>query len=252
MREKNITRILLGMTVMSFFIMMAGIADAGIANSKHDLSSSNTTAGALKASGTGAGDLCAFCHTPHFGSSSANLPLWNRATTATGYTMYNAAFSATIDMVVASQPQGVSAACLSCHDGALGLDQLVNKSGSGLTGPAGGTPLTFAAGTTALSGNRLNLSQNPATFISQNLTNDHPISITYLTTGTVGADTKFNAASNGKIGVMGLPLYGPSKNQVECGTCHNVHEPGTAALGTAPFLRASNAGSALCIACHIT
>ena len=72
--------------------------------------------------------------------------------------------------------------------------------------------------TPALTGNRLNAAQNPATFIAQDLRNDHPISITYDTT----KDTKFMPALNGKVGV--LALYGAAKNQVEWGTCHNVHD----------------------------
>jgi len=231
MNKANRARILTVIMAISFIIVLAGIADAAtITGSKHDLSS--TSGGKYKASGTGADQLCSFCHTPHFGSSAtANLPLWNRTTTASGYTMYT---SATIDMTTAAQPQGVSAACLSCHDGVVALDALMNKPGSGLTGGA----LTF---TPAITGNKMNATDNPASFISQNLSNDHPISITYDTT----KDTKFIAAVAGKVGV--LPLYGASKNQVECGTCHNVHDN-----SVSPFLRASNAGSALCLACHIT
>ena len=230
MTKTMTTKIVTVMTVLSFFIMLAGMADAaGITGSKHDLSSA--TGGILKASGTGADQLCSFCHTPHFGSSAtANLPLWNRTTTTSGYTMYT---SATIDMTTAAQPQGVSAACLSCHDGVVALDQLMNKPGSGLTGGA----LTF---TPALTNNRLNATQNPAAFISQNLSNDHPISITYDPT----KDTKFNPVVAGKVGT--LPLYGAAKNQVECGTCHNVHD-----ATISPFLRVANTSSSLCTTCHI-
>jgi predicted CXXCH cytochrome family protein len=228
MRKINMS-ILSVMTAIGVFIIVAGIADAGIiTGSKHDLSSG--TGGAYKMSGAGADQICAFCHTPHFGSSAtANLPLWNRTTTTSGYTMYT---SATMDMTVAAQPQGVSAACLSCHDGVVAVDQLINKPGSGV----GASTLT-----STLTNNKLNAAQNPAAYLSQDLSNDHPVSITYDPT----KDTKFNVASSGKVGA--LPLYGTAKNQVECGTCHNVHDP-----SVAPFLRSSNAGSALCLTCHIT
>lgn len=72
------------------------------------------------------------------------------------------------------------------------------------------------------------------------LSNDHPIAVTYNT----ALDPAFNAILNGKVGV--LPLYGAGKNQVECGTCHNVHNN-----TIDPFLRATNTGSALCLTCHI-
>jgi predicted CXXCH cytochrome family protein len=57
-------------------------------------------------------------------------------------------------------------------------------------------------------------------------------------------DTAFVAAATVKT-TGGLRLYGAT-NTLECGSCHNVHD-NTAA----PFLRKSNAASALCKTCHI-
>ncbi|MDH4229775.1 MAG: hypothetical protein OEW11_08550 [Nitrospirota bacterium] len=74
-------------------------------------------------------EICVFCHTPHGGrTDNAAAPLWNRALPASaGYTLYSSPnFNAT-----ALQPQGVSLACLSCHDGTIGIDALINAPGSG-------------------------------------------------------------------------------------------------------------------------
>jgi len=202
---------------------------SAIKGSKHDLS---MMGGTYKASGVAAEQLCSFCHTPQIGNSEpANLPLWNRTTSSSGYTMYA---SPTIDMTIAAQPQGVSALCLSCHDGVVALDERINKTGSSSTGAT----LNI---TSALTGNKLNGINNPASFIARNLGDDHPISITY----DASKDSKFILPVDGKVGA--LPLYGEAKDQVECGTCHNVHDP-----SVAPFLRISNAGSALCLSCHNT
>jgi predicted CXXCH cytochrome family protein len=83
------------------------------------------------------------------------------------------------------------------------------------------------------------------TQIGKNLTGDHPISVTYNNnTGTNSSDAAFNDAST--VIAAGLPLYGVSRDQVECGSCHNPHED------TLPtFYRISNAGSDMCTTCHI-
>jgi len=223
-------------TLICLLVVLAVVASAGIAgavedirNTKHNLSS--TSGNTLRATSGPSGDataleVCVFCHTPHFASTTAQ-PLWNRTGGSASFTMYNSTFSSTINMTVATNPQGVSAACLSCHDGATALNSLINEPGSGLDT---GTYTFTAPG---------NLSASTNANIGTDLTNDHPISITY----SVAADSAFNAAATVRTT---LPLYGASADQVECGTCHNPHEK------TNPtFLRISNAGSNLCFTCHI-
>jgi len=217
-------------TVM-VFLLAIGVAYAGqdVRNSKHNLSS----AGTLSPYQTTSTDrVCVFCHTPHF-AASGEAPLWNRTLpNTTGYTMYS---SATIDMTINGVPQGVSLACLSCHDGTVAFDALVNKPGSGIGAPSGWTWNT--------NGNIMTLTTSPSAMVGQDLSNDHPISITYDTT----KDTAFNTLTNGKVGT--LPLYGSAKNQVECGSCHDPHQGGAGANPT--FLRIANTGSALCLTCHV-
>ena len=164
------------------------------------------------------GEVCVYCHTPHGGQTSA--PLWNRNFSTATYQMYDQAHSSTINMTVDPQPTGVSLACLSCHDGTVGLDVITNVPNNYVGLPALGT--TMPAGLFNL---------------GTDLRNDHPISVLYDNT----ADPKFNSAAS--VGAAGLQLYG---GKVQCGSCHDPH---TAA--NRPFLRISNGGSSLCLTCHI-
>lgn len=181
------------------------------------------------------GQICVYCHTPHNNNTAIDAPLWNRNTPAGPYTMYS---SSSLDMTIAGSPQGVSLACLSCHDGSIGLDQIINiPSGSTVT-PSGTTIETCA--TQCHTGNNPPDGLNfQGTFLDADLSNDHPISITYDPT----KDPKFHAAASGKVG--NLPLYGSGKDQVECASCHNPHDN-----SNRPFLRMANDNSALCLTCH--
>lgn len=186
-----------------------------IANSKHNMS---TRSGL-----TNYGEVCVYCHTPH-GGQTQNAPLWNRNFGTGPYTMYNASYSSTIDMPVAASPQGVSLACLSCHDGTIGLDVIINRPNTDTTLAGSGNTMPSNAGQFFAN-------------LGTDLRNDHPISVTYDNV----ADPAFTAPSGGKIGT--LPLY---LGRVECGTCHNPHN-----TTFTPFLRSSNSSSNLCKTCHI-
>jgi cytochrome c553 len=96
-----------------------------VRNTKHNFFSNQDVAYATSETT----EICVFCHTPHGGrTDNSAAPLWNRALPASaGYTLYS---SPNFD-AVASQPQGVSLACLSCHDGTIGIDALINAPGSG-------------------------------------------------------------------------------------------------------------------------
>ncbi len=198
----------------------AGAAGQGpgpdnVTASKHNMSSRSGLANY--------GEVCVYCHTPH-GGQTQNAPLWNRNFGTGPYSMYNASYSSTIDMAVAASPQGVSLACLSCHDGTIGLDVIINR------------PNTD----TSLAGSGNTMPSNAGQFFANlgtDLRNDHPISVTYDNV----ADPAFNAPSGGKVGT--LPLY---LGRVECGTCHNPHN-----TSFTPFLRISNSSSNLCKTCHI-
>ena len=199
-------------------LLVSGAAMATIVGSHHDLSS--TGHGATY--GQTLDQVCIFCHAPH-NADLAAAPLWNRDDSAETFTMYNVANtgSTTLDMTVAAAPDPFSGACLSCHDGVTALDALIN------------TPYGYATNGATLSWGA----------VDADLTNDHPISIAY----NVGLDAEFNTIVD--VETAGLPLFLGSvgTDQVECATCHDVHDEDTYGA----FLRADNAASALCLTCHI-
>ncbi len=198
--------------------LMASPALAGtIVGSEHDFSTQNWNSQAV---------ICEVCHTPHNAvTSTANAPLWNHAETVATFQAYT---SLTMDAADAgSQPTAASKLCLSCHDGTVAVDSF------------GGT-----TGTEFITGGAL---------IGTNLTDDHPVSITYdaalfaadgglvdpATTVTIGAGAQTRTGPISTVMLRG--------NKVECSSCHDVHNTFTA--GNHLLVR-TNASSALCLTCH--
>lgn len=260
----------------------------GITNTRHNMLVSYTTNAIMLATvGTGYnnyGEVCVYCHTPH-GAQNSAAPLWNRTLPASGnYTPYS---STTIDVNGGTipQPDGISLACLSCHDGTIAVDSIVNKPGSGYYTSGGSTtwgstntaPNHSAlaqpsqGGTTCLSchsaGGTAAATPFEVAALTQNLSNQHPISMNYP---TATQDPKFNQSTltnNGMVawfetGGMAnraddneIKLYsdGSGGYKVQCASCHNPH--GTrSGVGDAlypTFLRKSNSSSDLCLTCHI-
>lgn len=223
----NTLRYIFSVTVGLATLGLAGaaLAQDNVTGTKHDL-----TLVANTVHQTSTAQICVFCHTPHAASLTAQ-PLWNRDASVPAYQMYNSTWSSTIDMTVAGTPQGVSLACLSCHDGTVALDAFQNAPGPG-GGVAGSEGYTFF---NAGPGNVF----PPASFamLGPDLTNDHPISVTY--DNTVTGDTAFRDPAT----FTNVQL---ANNAVECSSCHNPHNNSNGL-----FLRGSNAASALCLECHI-
>jgi len=196
-------------------LLISGSASAlTIVGSNHDLSTTNTD----PAAGLHLDGICIYCHSPHNALTGMAAPLWNRTTYTATYTMYN---SDTMDMTVQSSPDAYSAACLSCHDGVQALDSLIN------------TPYGYAS---AQTGNFISWGE-----VGTDLSNDHPISVVY----DPAQDTAFVAQAT--VEAAGLPFFtGTGSNQVECATCHMVHDD-----ANGYFLRLSNDASALCLTCHV-
>ena len=167
------------------------------------------------------GEICVVCHAPH-NATNAIAPLWNHKLTTSTFTIYS---SPSLNASV-GQPNASSKACLSCHDGTVGLDAY------------GARP-----GTTLLTG-----SANFGT----DLSNDHPISFTYDATLATTDGTLFNpavktvAALGGKTITNGMLIGG----KLECSSCHDVHNNKGDASTASHLLVVNNAGSALCLTCH--
>jgi len=229
--SKRLKRLLPWVAIAAFVALAiappASAQNDDVANSPHNLSSSSGGGPPSGATLVDYGEICVYCHTPHGGQVDA--PLWNRTFSTATYQMYS---SATIDMNIDANPTGVSMACLSCHDGTIGLDVVINPPNSF----AGTVPVT-TVGTNTMPDGEKNLGTD--------LRNDHPISVAY----SPAQDPAFNTV--GSVEAAGLKFFtdptSPGVDKVQCASCHNPHDNDT----NEPFLRMSNAGSALCLTCHI-
>lgn len=203
----------------------AAFAGTSIVASKHDLSSGAATlAGANN-------EICVFCHTPHNASATPLAPLWSHTSTAvTNYTVYANPFG-TIQGTI-NQPGNVSLACLSCHDGTVAVGMILNGFYAGSIDPGAHDGATNYAAGGFMTGGAL---------LDTDLRNDHPVGITYNT-----ADTGLVAPTGNNVGTLPLFPNASSQLQVECGSCHNVHNP-----SNVPFLRVANSQSTLCLTCHV-
>jgi predicted CXXCH cytochrome family protein len=197
------------------FALLAATAvgqQSSIVNTKHNLSTSGP--GPFKA--TLESRICVFCHTPHRARSTA--PLWNREDSTETYMTYNS----TTFGGSASQPNGASKLCLSCHDGSIALGKIVNAD----------QDIAMGAG-------HEYLNQGSA-FLGTTLDNDHPISFHY-------------SSSKGGSGVEYLtegaivpPVSLDQNGMVQCTSCHDSHNN-----QFGDFLHATNRNSDLCLSCHV-
>jgi len=251
---KKITRLSLLFIALSSFLCSAGLADLGphgITYTIHNLSASQAEI-TWRSDET---QVCIFCHTPHSGSLDG--PLWNRDSPTTAYTHYN---SASLSAAVKSLGENravskESLLCLSCHDGSIAVNSLLNQSHLG--------DPTFWKDPIYI----MVLADNANPRIGASLANwddttdlsdDHPISFSYgpVLTEKNGQFREVSTAEG-----LGARFFG-SDNRVECSSCHDPHVmydpdyggPDNNQLANEeyrPFLVTSNAGSKLCLACHV-
>jgi len=251
-----VKRILALASIAVLAVAATGFAQntAVIAGGPHDL----TNGSALRNTNSGInainGQTCVFCHTPHGASNS--IPLWNRsAPTGAGYQLYTSSTS-TVTATPADVVAGVSGACMSCHDGSIAMDVLLNVNGVAFNPTPLGVNFTRQAGAKATYGAIAPGTNNRMTgglpFIGTDLRNDHPVAITYEIARAAAPSEYITQTINGVRITVGttnpLPLFGSSTAtaRVECASCHNAHNN---TLGS--FLRKSNSGSAICLSCHI-
>jgi len=183
-------------TALAMIAGFSTISLAGIQGEMHDLSDN----------GLGSSEICVFCHVPHNPVDELNGgPLWNHTVTTQTFTLYDAS---------TTTASGISALCLSCHDGTTFVDAF--------GGNVGATTITTI---------------NAAADIGLDLTDDHPVMMAYPTDwATTGDFNDPGALSSGQV----------FSGNVECASCHDPHDQST----YGKFLRADNAGSALCLDCH--
>ena len=169
------------------------------------------------------GQICLPCHTPHnaisdeLGNRAGKL--WNHKLTTATYTLYDGSTGDSINDF-----DRLSRLCMSCHDGTVALDSFGGQTGTSFI--------------------------DTEHRLGTDLTNDHPIGSTavYPEAGLPW----FNAATNHKLGPNGelrlreMDITGVPTYVVGCMTCHTPHYK-----GFDDQLRMTNAGSALCLSCHI-
>jgi hypothetical protein len=221
-------------------------------------------------------EICVFCHTPH-GANLTEGPLWNRdIPNNSTYTKYS---SGSIDSTI-NQPNGVSKLCLSCHDGTIAIGKVRNLratfNGPNIAMTGTGTGGVMAPGAGGTADPNTGYTRNLGT----NLTNDHPISMTY-NQALVTKDGEMRDPTMAPIRVRGLTPKpgiqdiqlqpatpnnpGADTGQVQCISCHDPHIRDTTNENI-KFLRlnrlqknASPTGSTtfnvsndiICLACHV-
>ena len=166
------------------------------------------------------GRICLPCHTPHHADTSVVAPLWNHAlTTANNYILFGGDAGGVEDL------DERSVLCMSCHDGTVALDSFGGNNGAQYIGGAG--------------------------LIGTDLSDDHPVGGTAVY--PLGVSWMRDPAEweNTPRGFELHEWTDPDTNEVfdvvSCYTCHEPHKRG----GNEHMLWVNNAGSALCLTCHI-
>ena len=211
------------LTIAVTGLLFSSVASAAIDGSAHDMVTDLTGTGATT-------EICVVCHAPHGNSNADGTLLWNRAVrTASVYTVYD---SPTLDGL-ATAPGDTSLLCLGCHDGTIAIDNYgAITGGTQFIDGAGGAFADVAA-------------------FDVNLSNDHPIGVTYSPGTGTDEDAELNATTAtasfvaGGAGTIADMLQA---SKVECASCHDVHN--TRSDGGTKLLVISNTNSALCTTCH--
>ena len=173
-----------------------------IVNTRHNLTLSYNSSGSIMdVARNQYTEVCVYCHTPHGANSQVNAPLWNRTINTGEYQIYDK--PRTLNRPI-GQPGPNSLTCLSCHDGTISIDSIINMPGSGRyskaqetstntafldSWPEGGTEGHYRMGPTLGTGfctqchfadaEGSALSNFVIFTIGTDLRNDHPIGIQY-------------------------------------------------------------------------
>ncbi len=246
MNKKSI--LLIVVLLLSVGSAFAGTGTANIKNTPHNLSYLSYPADSLyvyAAWNASEDQICIYCHTPHGGNLDA--PLWNRdSSTLQGvghYQSYSGAVMATLGIATNREINTESLLCLSCHDGSLGVGDIINNPATGIPSNSGvkivggfGNPGPRIGGSSA------------NTADTTDLRDDHPISFSYQ--AVYAADTS-KLQDVATVEGNSLTLFGGAAKNVECATCHDPHVDYFAAPEYTPFWAIPNTGSDLCLSCHI-
>ncbi len=203
--------------------LVAAFAVPGLAAIKgtlHDFTTGTVDGNAIKAVTNQGDEICKACHVPHNalaktvgGTYDISGILWAKdygTGTITGQTL----------------KVRNSILCMGCHDGVI--------ADAGDT-TVGAPNFDFSTRTTAL---------------GTDLANDHPVDIEYPGANT--SNPRYNSFVATPAGIRLYQATDNTLNNVACQSCHDVHGKVDTTTNTLipKFLRMSNSGSALCLACH--
>jgi len=279
MKTRTLTAIgAAGLVVAAFASpAMAGSAPgSGFAGSSHDATTRQTTSAGITSG------ACTECHTPHQ-AKTTNL-LWNHTLSSSNFSWSGASATTAGTTYATFSGQtysGMSAKCLSCHDGTV-----ATASGSWFNGslqPVGTSFIGQGFLTnpwSVIGGYNLGAGSNsrPASGLGQNggghMEGTHPLAMPYpynqatntynnVTTGAafIAADWVSTPESNGIRLYTDLSGNGSDivagatagKTGMECGSCHDVHNGPRVQdtyLVTGKITGNSIANSYICAKCH--
>ena len=221
--------------VIGFSTLALARGTANVSNTVHNMSVSGPFWSFYT---TAEEQVCIFCHTPHGGSLTG--PLWNRADPTSTWSFYSSSTLTTeVSNVAALNDE--SLLCLSCHDGSIGVNEVLNY---GALNPISAVTMPIVG--TATPGARIGGDAADTNDVGQ-LDDDHPISFSYQAVYTETGGVGFNDPTGMTSDIR---FFGGAALNVECSTCHDPHVDYESDPTYAPFLNMSNAGSALCLACH--
>lgn len=216
MKAIHSIRVVMALGGMS--LLAAPVSAGTITGSAHDFT----------ASAWSGGRICVACHAPHKSDTGvADAPLWSHASSAATYTLYS---SPTLKATIA-QPGGSSKLCLSCHDGTVAVNSFGGVTGTSMISSANN--------------------------LGTNLKSSHPIGFNYNTALATANGSLHDPASKSvtigsgsqtKTGTIGsVLLYG---GQMECGSCHDVHNTFTVGGAGTGLVKVDQSGSKICLSCH--
>jgi predicted CXXCH cytochrome family protein len=215
--------------VLALVLLLAGAAQAvaasSIVGSPHDLTRTTPY-------------LCEVCHVPQLsGQDAAWLPSWSRDRAGLGFAVYGvqpASPGASESPHENQQPGASTRLCLSCHDGLTASPVLYG-------GASQSRALHHAVNRSGIAPDDLVKPLVRGT----DLINGHPVFVPYPGQPVaVGFHAPPSSSGWGGASPRAIKLVA---GWIECVSCHNVHDP-----AFKPFLRKSNAGSAMCLTCHKT
>lgn len=228
-------------------IASASTSFALLIGGKHDMSAGGGATLVGKVSGTST-QVCVYCHAPH--NAKKELPLWNRnasVTAASAFKLYSNSGMANKMYSTGFTTDSPSLFCMSCHDGATNVNNVVNAPGDGtLTSGVAGGDGNFG---TDLSQSNLTNGHvtHPINFpVTANTTGDLWIgSGAFMGTDATTADATTYGTKNGYQLYDTSRTAGTAARSLECSSCHSVHN-----YDNSPFLRYTMTRSALCLGCH--